>query len=113
MIESYSFGRMIVDGKEYTTDLIIFPNRVKDGWWRKEGHRLSVEDIEEAVGKQPAVLVVGTGYWGSMSVPSETKRYIGERGIKLVIQPTKEACKTYNRLVQSEREVVAAFHLPC
>ncbi len=113
MIESYSFARIIIDGKEYTTDLILFPDRVKDGWWRKEGHRLHIEDIQDVVEERPEVLVVGTGYSGLMRVPSETKKYIEERGIELIIQPTKQACKTYNKLIQSGREAVAAFHLTC
>ena len=113
MIESYGFGRIVVDGKEYTTDLIIFPDRVKDGWWRKQGHRLFIEDIEEVIERRPEVLVVGTGYWALMRVPSETKKYIEERGIELIIQPTKQACKTYNNLIKSGKEAVAAFHLSC
>ena len=113
MIDSYDFGRIVVDGKEYTTDLIIFPDRVKDGWWRKQGHRLYIEHIEEVVEERPDVLVVGTGYWGLMRVPAETKEYIEERGIVLIIQPTKQACKTYNQLIQSGKKAVAAFHLSC
>ena len=113
MIESYDFGRIVVDGKEYTTDLIVFPDRVKAGWWRKEGHRLYIADIEEAVEEQPEVLVVGTGYSGLMKVPAETKKYIEERGIEIIIQPTKQACETYNKLIQSGKEAVAAFHLTC
>ena len=113
MIESYSFGRIVVDGKEYTTDLIIFSDRVKDGWWRKQGHRLHIEDIEDVVEERPDVLVVGTGYWGLMRVPAETKKYIEERGIELIIQPTKQACKTYNELIRSGKEAAAAFHLSC
>lgn len=113
MIESYGFGRIVVDGKEYTTDLIIFPDRVKDGWWRKQGHRLYIEDIEEVIEKRPEVLVVGTGYSGLMTVPAETKRYIEDSGMKLIIQPTKQACETYNKLIQSGKKAVAAFHLTC
>jgi hypothetical protein len=113
MIESYDFGRIVVDGKEYTADLIIFPDRVKAGWWRKEGHRLNIADIEEAVEERPEVLVVGTGYSGLMKVTAETKRYIEERGIEIIIQPTKQACETYNKLIQSGKKAVAAFHLTC
>jgi hypothetical protein len=113
VIESYDFGRIVVDGKEYTTDVIIFPDRVEDGWWRKASHQLHIEDIEEVVAKGPDLLVVGTGYSALMKVPAETKRYIEERGIKLIIQPTKQACETYNKLIQSGKNAAAAFHLTC
>jgi hypothetical protein len=29
MIDAYHFGWMVVDGKAYTSDVIIFPDRVK------------------------------------------------------------------------------------
>lgn len=113
MIESYDFGRIVVDGKEYTADLIIFPDHVKDGWWRRQGHRLDIKDIVEVVKVRPEILVIGTGYLGLMKVPAETKRRAEEKGIELIIQPTKQASETYNKLIQSGRRAVAAFHLTC
>ena len=112
MIDSYDFGQIVIDGKRYNSDLIVFPDRVRDGWWRKEGHRLHVEDLKEVFEAEPEVLVVGTGYSGLMTVPPETKRYIESEGIELIAQKTAEACKTFNRLVKSGK-VVAALHLTC
>jgi len=40
MIESYDFGRIVVNGRKFGSDLIIFPDRVNGGWWRKEGRTL-------------------------------------------------------------------------
>jgi len=112
MIDSYDFGQIIIDGRRYTTDVIIFQDRVRDGWWRKEGHRLHVEDLEEALREKPEVLIVGTGYSELMKIPSEIKKHLESEGINLIAQRTTEACKTYNRLIQSKR-VVAALHLTC
>lgn len=112
MIDSYDFGRIVINGRRYTTDLIVFPDRVKDGWWRKEGHTLHIEDLGEAVRDNPKVVVVGTGYSGLMKVPAETKGYVKSKGIELIAQRTAEACKTFNRLVKSKK-VVAALHLTC
>ncbi|UCE43827.1 MAG: hypothetical protein JSV57_05615 [Candidatus Bathyarchaeota archaeon] len=113
MIEHYDFGRIIVDGKEYTDDLIIFLERVEDGWWRREGHRLYIEDIREVIEKRPEVLVIGTGYSGLMKVQAETKKHLREMGIELIIQPTKQACEAFNKTIQSGKQAVAAFHLTC
>jgi len=112
MIESYEFGRIVVDGKRYTSDLIIFTNRVKANWWRREGHSLRIEDIEEVVGEKPEMLVVGTGHSGLMRILPETEEYLKSKGIELVAQRTTEACRTYNRLVKGRR-VIAALHLTC
>jgi len=113
MIDSYDFGQIVVNGRRYTSDVIVFPDRVRDGWWRREGHRLHVEDIEGAIGEgKPEVLVVGTGHSGLMKVLPETESYVKSKGIELIVQDTREACKTFNRLVKSKR-VMAALHLTC
>ena len=112
MIDSYDFGRIVINGKRYSSDLIVFSDTVRGGWWRKEGHRLHVEDLKDVLEVKPEVLVVGTGYSGLMRVPPETRRYVESEGIEFIAQKTAEACETFNRLVKS-RKVVAALHLTC
>lgn len=114
-IESYSFGRMIVDGKEYTRDLVVSWRGVENpSWWRKEGHALYFEDIRDVVDRmEPEALVVGTGYYGFMEVREEVREYLGERGIELVVSNTREACEKFNELVERGVRVVGAFHLTC
>ena len=112
MIDSYSFGQIVIGGKRYTNDVIIFPNRVKDNWWRKMGHRLSIEDLNEVIQEKPEILVVGTGYFGSMKVLTDVEEYLKGKEIKLITQPTKDACNTFN-LLKSNKKVVAALHLTC
>ena len=113
MIDSCDFGRIVIDGKQYTSDLIIFPNRVMSGWWRKEGHRLHINDLDEVVKEKTGVLIIGTGHSGLMKVPTETKEFMEGKGFELIIQPTEEACKTYNSLVKSGKRILAALHLTC
>ncbi len=112
MIESYSFGEIEIDGEKYTNDVKIFPDRVDGDWWRKEGHRLQPEDIEDVVEAEPDVLVVGTGANGRMTVPSRTREYVESRGIELIAEKSDEACRTYNE-ISKERDAVAALHLTC
>lgn len=115
LIESYKFGMIVINGKRYTSDVIIFPDRVLDGWWRKEGHRLYVEDLREVLNSEPRpeVLVVGTGYSGLMKVSNEVEEELRSRRIEIIAQPTKQACQTFNELLKSNRRVVSAFHLTC
>lgn len=115
LITSYEFGAMVVDGKRYTSDLIIFPERVFSGWWRREGHEICVEDLKEILSQTPPpeVLVVGTGYSGLVKILPEVEKVLKEHGIKLIAQPTREACKTFNELLKTGKRVVGAFHLTC
>jgi hypothetical protein len=112
MIVSYDFSRMNVYGQSYSRGLLLFSDRVKTGWWRKEGHRLQFEDLKEVLETKLEVLVVGTGYYGEMMVPAETRKQVESAGIDLIIQKTAEACKIFNILVESKK-VVAALHLTC
>ena len=117
-IESYDFGVLRVDGKEYHSDIIIYPEsppgsyRVDESWWRKEGHRLDRTDLERVVKARPEVLVVGTGYYGCMKVPIETSEFLRDAGIEFCAEPTKQACEKYNQL-KDVRKVAAALHVTC
>jgi len=111
-IQDYRFGQMIVDGEQYTRDLILLPDRVMANWWRKDGHRLDIEDLRVAIDAAPEVLVVGTGAYGLMKVPKETRRAVKAAGIELQAASTGEAWRLYNEL-QERQTTAGAFHLTC
>lgn len=118
LIEAYEFGRIVVNGRAYTSDLIIFPDRVEAGWQRKEGHALRREDVSAVVrvgnkGKEKLeVLIVGTGKYGVLKVLPEAREFAETEGVELIAEPTARACETYNRLSKSKK-VAAALHLTC
>lgn len=112
-ITSYRFGKIDVDGRTYTSDLIITPERVVEGWWRREGHSVTVADLADAVAAKPDILVVGTGYLGRMAVLEEARRYLEAQGIQLRQARTREAVQDFNQLQKASARVVAAFHLTC
>lgn len=112
MIDSYSFGRIVIDGKEYTSDVIISPGGGIIPWWRREGHRVCYEDLGVILGEDPQVLIFGSGYSGAMRVPAELKERLESLGIEVIVEHTKAACETYNNR-SSGRRVWAALHLTC
>jgi hypothetical protein len=77
---------------------MIFPDRIDENWWRREGHTLSVEDVKEIVEAKPDVLIVGTGYSGLMKIHPQTEKYLRSSGVELIAAKTEKACKTYNIL---------------
>jgi len=113
VIEKYDFGKIVIDGKEYRRDLIITLDGIRENWWRKEGHKLHFEDLSDVLSNEVEVLVIGTGYYGLMEVPEEVKRQIEEKGIKVVVEKTEDACKTFNKLLKEGKRVIAALHLTC
>ncbi|RLF20698.1 MAG: hypothetical protein DRN15_10760 [Thermoprotei archaeon] len=112
-VEAYEFGEIVIDGRRYRRDVIIFPEKIRDNWWRKEGHSLCLDDLKEVLEYNPEVLVIGTGYYGFMRVPDEVRRYLEQRGIEVHIAETRRACEVFNELINKGRRVVAALHLTC
>jgi len=103
---------MVINGQEYTSDLIIFPGRIKSSWWRITGHKLCLQDLESVIKEEPEVLVIGTGFTGLMKVEEEVKKYAQDRSIILVIEKTKKATLRFNELVLTKK-TIGAFHLTC
>lgn len=111
-IDSYEFGAIVIDGRTYRTDLLIWPGQVKSDWWRSESHLLQTADVFEALAADPQILVVGTGAYGRLAVDQELAAYLKDKEIDLVAQPTPEACRVINQLT-GKRRWAAALHLTC
>lgn len=117
MISYYSFGNLNFKNKTYTKDLIIIKTQNEEkifpNWWRKEGHRLQVEDLEEVWKNPVEYLIIGTGASGLMKVDPEVERKARKLNIKLEIYLTDQAVKRFNDLYSSEISIAGAFHLTC
>ena len=112
-IDAYEFGRIDIGGKTFTSDVIVLSDGVLDGWWRKEGHRLQMEDLEAVLRSKPEMLIIGTGYFGRMAVPEGTRSRLDSLGIDVITEKTGQAVKEFNRLQHQYARVVAALHLTC
>lgn len=111
-IDGYVFGRIIVDSKTYTTDVIVYPERVDSSWWRKEGHYLQKEDLPDIVEAKPDILVIGTGDMGVMQVAEGTIKCFEEHLIEVRVAKTGKAVEIFNEL-SAGKKVIGAFHLTC
>lgn len=112
-ITGYKFGRIEIEGGVYTSDVIVFADKVYPGWWRKEGHKLLPEDLSLVIREKPEVLVVGCGAAGVMGVPDQTKRFLRQNGIEVVCTNTDKACAIFNEYMDLKKKAAAALHLTC
>jgi len=111
-IDRYEFGMATIDGHTYTSDLKIFPNRVKPNWWREEGHELHIADITDVLDSSPDLIIIGTGASGAMNVPYEVENHMKKLGIELIILPTKEAVQRHNS-ISGKKSTITCLHLTC
>ena len=111
-IDSYDFGEIVINGKSYDHDVIIYKDKVDENWRRIDGHRLTLGDIIHVLAEKPEILVVGTGKMGVMDVPQKVISDIESKGIKVIVKKTGEAVEEFNKLIP-EKRVIAALHLTC
>ncbi len=112
-ISLYSFGKIVINGIEYTSDLIVFQNEIFPSWWRKEGHSLCIEDLVEVIKRDVEILVVGTGAYGKMRVPESLIEELKDKGIETYIAETDKAVSLFNGFTEQGKKVAGAFHLTC
>jgi hypothetical protein len=114
MIDSFSFGRISINSKIFVKDVLIFPDRVQDNWWRKEGHLLQLADIQSAVEEAaPEIVVVGQGKFGVMKVHNEVREYFKTKNMRLYADKSDKAAAVFNRFISEGKTVLGAFHLTC
>ncbi len=113
MIEKYSFGNIVIDGRCYTHDLKIIQNKVVPDWWRKNGHAVESDDIRDILDIKPDILILGKGSPGRMKCTEKLCRVLERSCIELIEQKTSDAIKTFNSLQKGLKNISAGFHLTC
>jgi len=76
MITDFSFGRIVANGQICNHDIKIVQNTLVPDWWRKSGHTVEIEDVQDALDTQPEILVIGTGQPGYMRITDSLKERI-------------------------------------
>jgi hypothetical protein len=113
-IEDYRPGHVVVDGVEHTRDVIVLPDRVVGEWWRRDGHSLAIEDLDEVLDELPDRLVVGCGYAGQLRPSAAVVDELRSRGTEVEALRTEEAVARYQELeAENPAAVAAALHLTC
>jgi hypothetical protein len=110
-IDGYEFGRVTIDGREETRDVIVLPDRVVRDWWRKDGHGLVLDDLHDVLEELPERLLVGTGAHGRLQPDPRTLETLRARGIDVEVLPTAEAVERYAGL--DPKKTAVALHLTC
>jgi hypothetical protein len=113
-IESYSPGRIVVDGVAFNRDIIVLPDRVLRDWWRRDGHSLVIEDLDDVLEELPQRLILGCGYASRLEPEPSVLEALRARGVKVEALPTDQAVERFEELeTRDPAAVAAALHLTC
>lgn len=113
MIDQYSFGTITIQNKTYTSDLKIINGHVPPDWWRKSGHSVGIDDIQDILNAEPDVIVIGSGSSGLMKIGEQLRERCKFDGIEIIAEPTSKAIETFNQMVADGGNVAGGFHLTC
>ena len=115
-IDSTEFGKITVDGKIYSQDIIITGNgkviaRPSDAEAKYGTHHIIVlGEIKLMLMDNPRVIVIGTGQYGACRFEKGVEDVIKEANIKLLIERTPKAVHLFNNV--NDRKA-GLFHLTC
>jgi hypothetical protein len=108
-IDEYNFGFIVINGRKYWHDILLYPDGTLEDWWRKEGHIVERDDIESLLNSQPDILILGTGATGLMKVPPDIRDICLEQGVELIVETTADAVNILN---DKKRDAKMAAGLP-
>ena len=111
-ITHYEYGKIIINEKEYTHDIVIWPdNTITLG--SDDMHALRLNDFDELFNSGLKKVVIGTGDEGKMALDfsSKIKKAIKSKGIELVMMDTHELVVFLNNA--KERNFLTFVHLNC
>ncbi len=110
-IDSFSFGSIVINGEEYSSDLILTDGNIITDWWRAKSHLLQLQDLSMIDWNRTKALFIGTGESRKMKLSEELVRALEKAEIPFVAMRTPVAVKEYNRFAHANK--VGIFHLTC
>ena len=113
MITDFSFGRIVAKGQTCNNDIKIVQGTLVTDWWRKSGHVVEIEDVQDALNTELEILVIGKGQPGYMRIADSLRQHLAEKNVKVIEEPTAKAIETFNRLYKEGKRVAGGFHVGC
>lgn len=120
VVDSYEFGKIVINGNIYEKDLIIYPDKINSDWWREDSHLVSPNDLKTILdnisvqkSSNGIIMLIGTGSYGEMRISGDVVDALNSKGVKVICEPTNTACELYNKISRKGRIVIAALHLTC
>jgi len=110
-LDATSFGSITISGKKYDHDVYVFWDGTVE---RRVGdHTVSARQMEYIVKKKPQIIIIGTGQFGIVRVPSESEKLAKEQNIEIVTAPTQQAIRIFNEAMKQGKRVSAIIHVTC
>jgi uncharacterized protein len=107
----YGAGYVEVNGKRYTSSLVVSGERVVIDWPATSVERLAADHLAAILELKPEIAILGTGSTFRFPDPARLAP-LHQARIGVEVMDTAAACRTYNILLAEGRGVVAALIVP-
>ena len=113
-IDGTSFGEVLIDGKTYYSDMIV--------WWdgklehRAVSHELDMSEFVKLLRRRPEAIVVGTGQSpprGGLNILPEVLQAAEDQKVDIFSEISPKAIQIFNGLVADKKKAVALIHATC
>lgn len=120
IIKADHFGSIIINGTKFKKDIVLDKGKVikRDKKVSKKykdnfgGHTPLTS--EENIPWDCRILVIGTGYYGSLPISDNFKKEADKHSIKLKILKTPDAADFLNKLSDEDfKKINAVLHITC
>lgn len=110
VFSGYGNGYVMINKVRHDQNLIVFPNQIIESWPVESVATLSLEHFDNVLQRKPEIILLGTG--AQLSFPDYAlMAKIIQTGTGFEVMDTQAACRTYNILIEEDRQVAAAIIL--
>ncbi|MDR4515006.1 Mth938-like domain-containing protein [Nitrosomonas sp.] len=110
VFSGYGEGYVMVNQVRHEQNLIVFPNHIIEQWPVESIAQLNLEHFDSVLQHKPEIILLGTG--AQLNFPDYVlMAKIIQSGTGFEVMDTQAACRTYNILVEEDRQVAAAIIL--
>lgn len=110
LIQAYAIGEVKIREHVVRTNCIVTADTLVTDWKATSPDDLDLAHFEQLFELQPEVVLLGTGE-KQIFPPASVRKAFASRRIGLETMDLGGACRTFNILVQEERQVAAALFL--
>jgi hypothetical protein len=111
-IQEYKIGSFLINNKRYLSDIKIV-NKRPFYWNDRNRYNLEESNLNDLFKAKPEVIIIGTGASGMLKVSQDIKEMIKERNTGVVVEPTPQAVKSFNKAVKANLNVAAIMAATC
>ena len=107
-INSYEQGSIQIGNKHFISSLIITPSIVINDWPPQTFKDIATHHLDQIIEMKPELILLGTGRKQHFPDP-DLFLHIAKLNIGFEVMDTSAACRSYNILLQENRNIAAAL----